>query len=110
MKAKFRIEFLEQAVEFLESLEKKTKTKIIYNIDKASYVNDPKLFKKIDDEIWEFRTKYASKQYRMLAFWVKRKSTMSLVITTHGFVKKDSKVPRNEIKKANDLRLLFIKE
>ena len=68
MKVKFDVEFLEEAVEFIESLDDKTRKKVIYNIDKSRYVNDPKLFKKIDDEIWEFRTKYAGQQFRFLAF------------------------------------------
>ena len=109
MKAKFEIEFLEQAIEFIDQLDKKSRDKIIYNLDKSRYVNDPKLFKKLDDEIWEFRTKYAGKQFRLLAFWIKKKGTMSLVIATNGFVKKDSKVPKSEIIKASILRTKYIK-
>ena len=30
--------------------------KILYNISKAQYVKGPDLFKKIDEDIWEFRT------------------------------------------------------
>jgi hypothetical protein len=36
----------------------------------------------------------------MLAFWDKTDNTNTLVISTHGFVKKQSKVPDNEISKA----------
>ena len=57
--------------EFLESLDNKTRNKIIYNIDKAKITLNPELFKKLDSDIWEFRTKYNSKQYRLLAFWDK---------------------------------------
>ncbi len=109
MKAKFEVEFLEQAAEFIAELDEKTRKKIIYNIDKARYVNDPKLFKKLDDEIWEFRTKYAGKQFRFLAFWVKRNEMMSLVISTHGIVKKVSKVPKSEIDKAKALKNDYLK-
>lgn len=58
MKVKFEVIFLEQAIEFLEKLDDKSRNKIYYNIDKAKLINDPKLFKKLKDEIWEFRTKY----------------------------------------------------
>lgn len=108
MKVKFEVELLDQALEFIEKLDDKTRRKIIYNLDKASLVNDPKLFKKLDDEIWEFRTKFSGMQYRLLAFWVKRKGKMALVIATHGFVKKVSKVPKSEIEKAHLLRKQYL--
>ena len=110
MEAKFEVEFLEEALKFLEGLDNKTRVKILYNIDKSRLVNDPKLFKKLDEEIWEFRTKFAGKQYRMLAFWTKRKGKLALVVTTHGFVKKVSKVPKSEIKKAKAIRLKYLKQ
>lgn len=71
--------------------------KILYNIDKASYHNDPKLFKKLNDTIWEFRTLYNKKQYRLFAFWDKENAEETLVISTHGIVKKTSKVPKADI-------------
>jgi len=45
MKSKFDVIFLEQAIEFIEKLDSKTRNKIFYNIDKAKLINDPKLFK-----------------------------------------------------------------
>ncbi len=36
----------------------------------------------------------------MLAFWDKTDNKNTLVISTHGFIKKQSKVPQNEISKA----------
>lgn len=35
MKPKFEVIFLDQAIDFMESLDLKTQTKIYYNIDKA---------------------------------------------------------------------------
>ena len=67
---------------------------------KAQTEYDPELFKKINDEVWEFRTLYQGLQYRLLAFWDKTNSANTLVVSTHGFVKKRSKVPDNEILKA----------
>lgn len=104
MKPKFEVIFLEEVIEFLEELDEKSREKILYNIDKARYVNDPKLFKKLTNLIWEFRTLYQKKQYRILAFWDKEDDTETLVVTTHGFVKKTSKVPKNEIQKAEEIR------
>jgi hypothetical protein len=68
MDKKFEVIFLEEAIEFLRELDEKPKEKIFYNITKASYSNDPKLFKKLTGDIWEFRTLYAKVQYRLLAF------------------------------------------
>lgn len=53
MKYKFRVEFLEEANEFLAGLDEKPRSKIFYNIWKARSVNDKELFKKLQGEIWE---------------------------------------------------------
>lgn len=58
MREKFKVIFLNEAIDFIDSLDLKTRKKIYYNIDKAKTNNDPKLFKKLTDEIWEFRTLY----------------------------------------------------
>lgn len=100
MKKLFEIIFLEEAFEFLSGLDKKHYEKILYNIRKSQIQHDPELFKKLTDEIWEFRTLYQRFQYRFLAFWDKTSPSKTLVISTHGFVKKRSKVPDNEIQKA----------
>lgn len=100
MKRLFEIIFLEEAFEFLSGLDKKHYEKILYNIRKSQIQHDPELFKKLNDEIWEFRTLYQGFQYRFLAFWDKTSSSETLVIFTHRFVKKRSKVPDNEIQKA----------
>lgn len=107
MDAKFEVLFLEEARQFLRTLDKKTSSKIIYNIDKARILNDPKLFKKLTGDIWEFRTKYNGLQYRLLAFWDKTEKVKTLVISTHGFVKKVDRVAASEIDKANTLRKLY---
>lgn len=95
----FEIIFLEEVVMFLRSLEHKHYEKILYNIGKAQVENDPELFKKLTDDIWEFRTLYQGLQYRLLAFWDKTSATETLVIATHGFIKKRGKVLNQEVKK-----------
>ncbi len=107
---KFDVLFLEEAFTFLQSLDDKTREKIIYNIDKASVVNDPKLFKKLKGEIWEFRTNFNKKQYRLLAFWDKEDKQETLVVATHGIVKKTQKMPEKEMDKAEQLRQQYFDE
>jgi hypothetical protein len=63
-------------------------------------VEDSELFKKITDDIWEFRTLYLGKQIRLLAFWDKKFKKPKMVICTHGFIKKGWKVSKQEIDKA----------
>src|SRR5690625_4941178 len=88
MDYKFRVDFLDEAKAFLDSLTEKPRDKIVYNIWKARQINDNELFKKLQDEIWEFRTLYNKKYYRLFAFWDKADKTDTVVISTHGIVKK----------------------
>ena len=104
----FEILFLDEAFEFLRGLERKHYEKILYNIRKSQVELDPELFKKLSEDIWEFRTMYQGLQYRLLAFWDKTSSTDTLVVSTHGFVKKRSKVPDNEIQKAVNIRTKYL--
>jgi len=91
---KFRVEFLEEANKFLESLDEKAREKIIYNIWKSRSTNDKELFKKLQDEIWEFRTLYNKVYYRLFAFWDKSDKMDTIVISTHGLIKKTDKTPK----------------
>lgn len=100
----FETKFLEEADEFISQLDPKTIKKIFYNIDLAEQTNDSKLFKKLQNDIWEFRVKYAGLQIRLLAFWDKTDNKKTLVLATHGFIKKVDKVPANEIDRAVRLR------
>jgi phage-related protein len=105
----FNIIFLDEAFEFISRLDKKHYEKVLFNIRKSQTENNPKLFKKVDEEIWEFRTQYQRLQYRLLAFWDKTNSENSLVISTHGFIKKSNKIPEKEIHKANELMNKYFK-
>jgi phage-related protein len=100
----FSILLSTEVEEFLDSIDEKARNKILYNIDKAKITLDPKIFKKLTQEIWEFRTKYGSLQYRLFAFWDKRDNKKTLVIATHGIVKKTQKTPKEEIEKAMKIR------
>lgn len=107
---KFRVEFLEDAKQFLDGLDEKARVKIYYNIWKARITNDKELFKKLQDEIWEFRTKFSKTYYRLFAFWDKSYSQDTVVISTHGLLKKAGKIPKGEIEKAERLMQQYFKE
>ena len=110
MEPKYKVEFLDEAVEFLESLDEKTKAKILYNIRLSEFKNDNELFKRLIDNIWEFRTLYNKTYYRFFAFWDKTNKQETLVISTHGIEKKTGKVPKNEIQKAENLRTNYFNQ
>ncbi|WP_298646551.1 type II toxin-antitoxin system RelE/ParE family toxin [uncultured Proteiniphilum sp.] len=59
--------------------------------------------------MWEFRTRYAGLHIRLLAFWDKSDNKETLVIATHGFVKKVDKMPANEIDRAIKLKDEYFK-
>ncbi|MCU7695585.1 type II toxin-antitoxin system RelE/ParE family toxin [Haoranjiania flava] len=107
---KFRVKFLEEAKGFLDELDEKARDKIVYNIWKARSTNDKELFKKLQDEIWEFRTKFNKTHYRLFAFWDKTDKTDTVVISTHGLIKKTDKIPKSEIEKAEKSREKYFNE
>lgn len=106
----FQTEFLDEAVSFIEELDSKTRKKVLYNIDLAEQTNDPKLLKKLHNDIWEFRTLFGGIQIRLLAFWDKSENARTLVIATHGFVKKQNKIPAKEISRAIRLREIYLSQ
>ena len=97
---KFKVIFLTEARELLLDLDEKSRLKIIFNIDKSKIKNDNELFKKLKGEIWEFRTLYNKTYFRIFAFWDKTEKIESLVLATHGIIKKTGKTPEKEIEKA----------
>lgn len=107
-KPKFNVIYSEDTINFLKTLPEKAREKVMFNVSKARYNLDPKLFKKlVGTEIWEFRTLYNGIQYRLLSFW--DSSTNTYVITTHGFVKKTQKTPQKEIDKAEAVKKEYYK-
>lgn len=107
MHKKFEVILLEEVWEFLDDLDEKVKDKILYNIKKSQHLNDPKLLKKPDKEIWEFRTKFRRLQYRLFSFWDKTDISKTLIVSTHGIVKKTDKVSKKDIEKARLIMKIY---
>lgn len=104
---KFKVIFLTEARKFLVDLDEKSRDKIIFNIDKSKSQSNNELFKKLNSEIWEFRTLYNKTYFRIFAFWDKTDKIDTIVFATHGIVKKSGKTPEKEIEKAENLRLKY---
>ncbi len=93
-----------EAVAFVRLQPLKAQQKIAYNIRKLECgVMDKELFKKLEgSEIWELRTLFDGICYRLFAFWDTEAET--LVVATHGIVKKTQRTPQKEIGKAERIR------
>ena len=106
---RFETKLLLGAFEFIEKQKPKAIQKIFQNIRRAEVQSNPKFFKKLTNEIWEFRTLYAGIQYRLLAFWDKENKAKTIVFACHGIIKKTSKVDMKEITKAEKIRKTYFK-
>ncbi len=106
----YQLILTEEAKKFIKSLPIQAARKVLYNIDriKGGEINH-ELFKKLENsEIWEFRTLYYKIAYRLFAFWDTDEKT--IIIATHGIIKKTQKTPRKEIAKAERIRHQYFKD
>ncbi len=94
-----KVEFTAEAEKFLDKLEEKTRNKVYYNIRKAQHVKDENLFKKLDGEIWEFRTLFKKEKIRLFAFRYRKDNVETMVSLNPIMVDSHSCV--------NAFRLLF---
>ena len=101
---KLQVVLLDEALTFVRSLPLKVQQKITYNYKKIEHgIVDKELFKKLENsEIWEFRTLFNGNCYRLFSFW--DTETGTLIVATHGIVKKTQKTPQKEIAKAEEIR------
>lgn len=101
---KIQVVLLDEALTSVRSLPLKVQQKITYNYKKIEHgIVDKELFKKLENsEIWEFRTLFNGNCYRLFSFW--DTETGTLIVATHGIVKKTQKTPQKEIAKAEEIR------
>lgn len=104
---RFDVLFLDEARNFLLGLSKEEQAEILADIRTSTTLINSTLFKKLNKDIWEFRSKYNGRQFRMLAFWDKTQKAM--VIATHGFIKKTQKTPQKEIERAEQIMKNYYK-
>ena len=95
---------LDEATSYFDEIDEKIKAKFFKSFEKVESGHKGDWFKHLEDEIWEFRERDSSKFYRIFAFWDKTDNKETLVLATHGFIKKVDKVPANEINRALRLR------
>ncbi len=104
MAARFELVMLEEAQEFVLNLPKAAMKKVLDNVHRiAEGERNAVIFSKLEGtEIWEFRTLDNGIHYRLFAFWDTDNNT--IVIATHGIIKKTQKTPKKEIAKAIEIR------
>lgn len=97
---KITVVLSDEAKAFIRQQPPKAQQKILYGIRRLeSGIVDKELFKKlVGTEIWELRTLFDGTAYRLFAFW--DTTRLSLVVATHGIVKKTQKTPSREIERA----------
>lgn len=105
-----KVQLMDDAATFVRSLPIKVQEKITYNFKKIEHgIQDKELFKKLEGtDIWEFRTLYDGNCYRLFSFW--DTDTDTLIIATHGIMKKTQKTPPKEIRKAERLRRQYFED
>ncbi|MBI3584788.1 MAG: type II toxin-antitoxin system RelE/ParE family toxin [Nitrospinae bacterium] len=95
--------------DFLDSLPGKAAQKVTWVLKLLEDLNmiPSSYFKKLigSEEIWECRIQFGSNAYRIFCFF----TANSMVVLTHGFIKKSQKAPRNEIERAEAYRKDFLK-
>ncbi|MBI4824770.1 MAG: type II toxin-antitoxin system RelE/ParE family toxin [Nitrospirae bacterium] len=95
--------------DFLDSLPGKAAQKVIWVLKLVEELDivPSSYFKKLEgtEEIWECRIVFSSNSYRVFCFFADN----SLVVLTHGFMKKSQKTPRAEIERAEAMRRDFLK-
>ena len=93
--------------EFLDSLTGKVAQKIIWVLRLLEDIETvpSTYFKKLTGtDIWECRIQYGSNSYRIFCFF----DSHSVIVLTHGFMKKTQKTPKQEIERTDFYRKEFL--
>lgn len=100
------ITLLPEAEEFVDNIEISARKKMFYAIRKTKKRFFGDWFEKMKTSkyIFEFKVKDSSKFFRLFAFWDSKGDTETLVVCTHGLIKKSNKTPKKEIEKAEAIR------
>ena len=106
MQKPIEIILLPPAEKFLDALEDKARMKLMHAMRKTQARIFGSWFQKLTgtDDIYEFRIKYEGKFYRLFAFWDTRGAHQTLIVGTHGLLKKSNRTPRSEIMKAVEIK------
>lgn len=111
MSKPIEIILLPEAEKFVDNIEISARKKIFYAIRKTKMRVYGDWFEKLKSskDIFEFRIKDSNKFYRLFAFWDSTGDTETLIVCTHGLIKKTNKTPKQEIDKAETIKDKYFK-
>lgn len=111
MNKPIEILLLPDAEQFVLTMENTTRKKLFYAIRKTKLRIFGDWFQKItcSDGIFEFRIIDNNKFYRLFAFWDKNDDKETLIVCTHGLVKKSNKTPNQELARAEAIKEKYFK-
>ena len=102
---------LAEADKFVEEIEVSARKKLFYAIRKTKMRVYGDWFEKLKNskDIFEFRVKDSNKFFRLFAFWDSTGDTETLIVCTHGLIKKTNKTPKQDIEKAEMIKGKYFK-
>jgi phage-related protein len=111
MEKPIEIVLLKQAEDFLDEIEEPVRRKFFVSMRKTETRIFGDWFKKLigTNDIYEFRIDFKGEFYRLFSFWDSRDGKQTLVVCTHGLVKKSNKTPKSEIEKAEYIKNKYFK-
>ena len=111
MSKPIEIILLPEADKFVDEIEKSARKKLFYAIRKTKMRIYGDWFEKLKSSrgIFEFRVKDNNKFFWLFAFWDSSGDTESLIVCTHGLIKKTNKTPKHDIEKAEKIKEKYFK-
>jgi len=111
MSKPIEIVLLPEAEKFVDTIETSARKKLFYAIRKTKIRIYGDWFEKLKSskDIFEFRIKDSNKFFRLFAFWDSTGDDETLIICTHGLIKKTNKTPKQDIKKAEMIKDKYFK-
>lgn len=102
---------LPEAEKFVDKIEISAKKKMFYAIRKIKMRVHGDWFEKLKSskDIFELRVKDSNKFFRLFSFWDSTGDTETLIVCTHGLIKKTNKTPKKDIEKAEMIKEKYFK-
>jgi phage-related protein len=102
---------LPEAEKFVDKIEKSARKKLFYAIRKTKMRLYGDWFEKLKSskDIFKFRVKDSNKFFRLFAFWDGSGATETLIVCTHGLIKKTNKTPKQDIERAEMIKEKYFK-
>ena len=111
MKKPIEIILLPEAEKFIDEIEASARKKLFYSLRKTKMRIYGDWFEKLKSskDVFEFRVKDSNKFFRLFAFWDSTGDTDTLIVCTHGLIKKTNKTPKKDIEKAESIKENYFK-